>query len=112
MAEDAKPGHNAPKSEEVMGFINRVERLEEEKAALSDDIKAVKQEASEAGITTKALNKILRDRKEQRKMGREAYKEFQDEVDILVDTLGQSYWAFDQTDIEDTAAAGESAAVH
>lgn len=111
MAEDAKPGHNAPKSEEVMGFINRVERLEEEKAALSDDIKAVKQEASEAGITTKALNEILRQRKQQRKMGREAYKDFKDECDILVDSLGQSYWAFEQADIED-AAGGESAAVH
>ena len=69
MAEDAKPGHNAPKKEEVMSFISRIERLNEEKKDLSEDIKNIKKEASEAGITTKCLNEILRQRKMQRLSG-------------------------------------------
>lgn len=114
MAEDAKPGHNAPKKEEVMSFISRIERLAEQKKDISEDIKEVKKEASQAGITTKSLNEILRLRKLQRDMGRDAYTEWHDEVEVLTDSLGQAFWNFEQGDLEDAASepADNVAALH
>ncbi len=47
----------------IKAFIERVERLEEEKAALADDIKDVYAEAKATGFDTKTLRKIVRLRK-------------------------------------------------
>ena len=48
---------------ELRQLIERVERLEEEKATLQDDIKEVMAEAKGRGYDTKALRAILRLRK-------------------------------------------------
>lgn len=48
---------------ELRQFIERIERLEEEKAAISDDIKDVKAEAKGRGYDTKAINTIIKLRK-------------------------------------------------
>ena len=50
-------------AEEILRFIERVERLEEEKASLSDDIKDVLAEAEGRGYSAKALRAIIRLRK-------------------------------------------------
>lgn len=48
---------------ELRQFIERVERLEEEKAAIADDIKDVMGEAKGRGYDTKAIRTIIRLRK-------------------------------------------------
>ena len=48
---------------ELRQFIERIERLEEEKASISDDIKDVYGEAKGRGYDTKAMKTIIRLRK-------------------------------------------------
>ena len=51
---------------QLKSFIERIERLEEEKKALSDDIKDVYGEAKANGFDTKVLRKIISLRKQDR----------------------------------------------
>jgi uncharacterized protein (UPF0335 family) len=48
----------------LRAFIERIERLEEEKAALAEDIREVYAEAKSTGFDTKALRAIIRMRKQ------------------------------------------------
>ncbi len=48
----------------LRAFIERIERLEEEKAALTADIREVYAEAKSTGFDTKALRTIIRMRKQ------------------------------------------------
>jgi uncharacterized protein (UPF0335 family) len=48
----------------LKAFVERIERLEEEKKALADDIKDVYGEAKAMGFDVKALRVIIRMRKE------------------------------------------------
>ena len=50
-------------ADQLKSFIERIERLEEEKAALAGDIKEVFLEAKGNGFDTKAMRKILSLRK-------------------------------------------------
>lgn len=62
-------GHNSGETTETIAatelrqFIERVERLEEEKAAIQGDIKDVMSEAKGRGYDTKAIRKIIGMRK-------------------------------------------------
>lgn len=47
----------------LQSFIERIERLEEEKAALAEDIKEVMGEAKATGFDTKTIRKIVKMRK-------------------------------------------------
>jgi uncharacterized protein (UPF0335 family) len=47
----------------LRSFIERIERLEEEKRALADDIKEVFAEAKGAGFDTKIMRQIIKIRK-------------------------------------------------
>lgn len=49
--------------DQLKTLIERIERLEEEKAALQNDIKEVYAEAKGNGFDTKALRKVIRIRK-------------------------------------------------
>ena len=49
--------------EQLKSFIERIERLEEEKKALSDDIREVYAEAKGNGFDTKIIRQIIRLRK-------------------------------------------------
>ena len=49
--------------ERLRSYIERIERLEEEKKALSDDIREVYSEAKGAGFDVKILRQIIRLRK-------------------------------------------------
>lgn len=48
---------------QLRGFVERIERLEEEKATIAEDIKSVKDEAKAAGYDKKVLAEMLRLRK-------------------------------------------------
>lgn len=49
---------------QLRAFVERVERLEEEKKGIADDIKDVMAEAKGNGFDTKALRQIIRERKQ------------------------------------------------
>lgn len=55
-------GHNS--KEQIRAFVERVERLEEEKKAIADDIRDVYAEAKGNGFDVKALRTIVRLRKQ------------------------------------------------
>lgn len=57
-------GHNSIAKDQLKSIIERVERLEEDKAAVASDIKDVYAEAKGNGYDTKALRAIVRYRKE------------------------------------------------
>lgn len=48
---------------QLIGLVQRIERLEEEKASLSADVREVYAEAKEAGFDVKALRRVLALRK-------------------------------------------------
>ena len=50
-------------SDRLRSFIERVERLEEEKKALAEDIKEVFSEAKSAGFDVKIMRQIIKIRK-------------------------------------------------
>lgn len=65
---DQKPRPNADATQTVAAgqlrsYIERIERLEEDKKAIADDIKDVFAEAKGAGFDTKAMRAIVRLRK-------------------------------------------------
>jgi uncharacterized protein (UPF0335 family) len=71
MSDAAKTDEIATGTEEVnsghlRAFIERIERLEEEKRALSDDIKDVYGEAKANGFDVKIMRKIVSIRKQDR----------------------------------------------
>ncbi len=59
-------------------FIERIERLEEEKKAMADDIKDVYAEAKSNGYDTKTMRTIVRLRKME--------KHHRDEAEMLLET--------------------------
>ena len=56
-------GHNSLAPERLASLVQRIERLEEEKKALSDDIKDIFEEAKSAGFDTKVLRALIRERR-------------------------------------------------
>ena len=69
---------------ELREFVERFERLAEEKAALSDDQKQVKLEAKAKGYDMKAFAEIIR----RRKRDRAELEEHLAIVDLYGDVLG------------------------
>ena len=64
-------GHNSDGADDIgdvagkrlLAFIERIERLDEEKSALAEDIKEVYAEAKGVGFDVKTMRKIVRIRK-------------------------------------------------
>lgn len=57
-------GHNVSQAaKSLAGFIKRIERLEEEKKALSEDLKLVYAEASSGGFDNKVIREIVKRRR-------------------------------------------------
>lgn len=71
MTEESKIGHNSVSGDRLKSFIERVERLEEEKKAAGEDIKDVYSEAKVAGFEPKILKKIVALRKQNLEKRRE-----------------------------------------
>lgn len=66
--ERAVPGHNKTKSFTVSaatlkGYVDRLEKMDEEKKAVADDIKDIYQELKGNGYDAKAIRTIVRERK-------------------------------------------------
>jgi len=64
------PGHNSKKAtaggisaDRLKSFVERIEKLEEEKAAIAGDIKDVYSEAKGVGYDTKTIRKVVALRK-------------------------------------------------
>lgn len=57
--------------DQLRAFVERIERLEEEKAALTADLREVYAEAKSTGFDTKALRAIVRLRKQEESERRE-----------------------------------------
>ncbi len=68
----------------LKSFIERIERLEEEKAALAEDIKEIYGEAKAVGFDAKTIRKIVR----LRKMDIEKRREEDDLLEIYKAALG------------------------
>lgn len=71
-------------AEQLRLLIERVERLEEEKKGISDDIKDVYGEAKATGFDTKTMRKIVR----LRKISRDARMEEEALLDMYKTALG------------------------
>jgi uncharacterized protein (UPF0335 family) len=63
MADDDTPTSQTVAAGQLRALIERIERLEEEKKTISDDIKEVYAEAKGTGFDTKAIRVIIRLRK-------------------------------------------------
>ena len=69
-------------AEQLRQFIERIERLEEEKRGFADDIKDVYSEAKSTGFDSKTMRAIIRLRKME--------KHHRDEADALMETYRQA----------------------
>lgn len=70
--------------ERLRAFVERIERLEEEKKALSDDIREVYSEAKGTGFDVKVLRQIIR----LRKMDSSDRSEMEEILDVYKRALG------------------------
>ncbi len=68
----------------LRAFIERIEKLEEEKRAIADDIKDVYAEAKGTGFDAKILRKIV----SMRRMDREKRREEEEILDLYLTALG------------------------
>ncbi|CAK7259132.1 MULTISPECIES: DUF2312 domain-containing protein [unclassified Shinella] len=71
-------------ADQLRAFIERIERLEEEKKTIADDIKDVYGEAKGTGFDTAILRKVIQIRKQDR----DARKEQMAILDTYLDALG------------------------
>jgi uncharacterized protein (UPF0335 family) len=63
-------GDNSIDGEVLKGFVERLERLDEEKQSILDDMKDVKGEAKNKGLDTKTLDRILKLRRQDKEIRR------------------------------------------
>ncbi|MEK7265793.1 MAG: DUF2312 domain-containing protein [Pseudomonadota bacterium] len=82
----AAPGATTVAAERLRTFLERVERLEEEKTTISGDIKEIFAEAKGEGYDTKTLRKIIR----LRKMDRAQREEEEALLDLYLSALGEA----------------------
>jgi uncharacterized protein (UPF0335 family) len=72
--------------DQIRAFVERIERMEEEKRAIADDIKEIYAEAKGNGFDTKVLRQVVRIRKQDRaeRMEQEAL------LDLYLTALGMN----------------------
>ncbi len=70
--------------ERLQSFIERIERLEEEKTALSEDVKEVYSEAKSAGFDIKIMRQVIR----LRKLNSSDRREQEELLDLYKNALG------------------------
>lgn len=68
----------------LKAFVERIERLEEEKAGLSEDIKDIYAESKAVGFDTKTMRKIIR----LRKMDKEKRREEDELLELYKSAIG------------------------
>jgi uncharacterized protein (UPF0335 family) len=77
---------NGVTASQLKSFIERIERLEEEKAGISADIKEIFAEAKGTGYDTKALREVLKLRREDKRQR----AELEALVELYCSALGMS----------------------
>ena len=77
-------GDNSVAADQVRAFIERVERLEDEKRGLAEDVKSVFAEAKGRGLDVKILRKIVAIRR----MDRDKWREENEILDVYLTALG------------------------
>lgn len=86
----AKEGHNSENGEvsgtRLKSFIERVERLEEEKKSMAEDIREVYAEAKATGFEPKIMRKIV----SLRKANIEKRREEQELLDLYMAAIGMA----------------------
>ena len=70
--------------DQLKSLINRIERLEEERAALSADIREVYAEAKGGGFDTKIMRMVIR----MRKLDKADFQEAEAMLDLYLSALG------------------------
>jgi uncharacterized protein (UPF0335 family) len=83
-AEHMSEGGNALDGGHLKAFIERIERLEEEKKAIADDIKEVYAEAKGTGYDVKIMRKVVSIRKQDHNKRREE----EEILDLYLSALG------------------------
>jgi len=61
---EPQAGHNSISKDQLRSIVERIERLEEEKKTISDDVRGIYVEAKGGGWDVKALRTIVRLRKQ------------------------------------------------
>lgn len=79
-----KAGHNSIDSPQLRAFIERIERLEEEKRATAEDIKDIYAEAKGTGLDAKIIRKIV----SLRRQDSHKRKEEEEILDVYMSALG------------------------
>lgn len=72
MADDVTDSSQTVAAGQLRAFIERIERLEEEKKTIADDIKEVYAEAKGTGFDVKAVRQLVRMRKQDQAERQEA----------------------------------------
>jgi uncharacterized protein (UPF0335 family) len=85
IASGGAAGATTVAGERLKSFLERVERLEEEKATIAGDIKEVFAEAKGEGYDTKTMRKIIR----LRKMDKAKRQEEEALLDLYLSALGE-----------------------
>lgn len=78
-------GENAIAGDRLKSFIERIERLEAEKAALTADIREVYSEAKAAGFDAKVMRQVVR----LRKMDVQDRREQEELLDLYLHAVGE-----------------------
>ena len=85
MNETARIGDNSGVSgDRLRSFVERIERLEEDKAAVAEDIGAVYSEAGSDGFDKKIIRQVVK----LRKMDKQKREEQQELLDLYLSALG------------------------
>ena len=79
-----KRANGAFAKDHLRSFVERIERLEEEKAALLGDIREVYSEAKASGFDTQIMRQVVR----LRKLDRADFQEHEAVLDLYVSALG------------------------
>ncbi len=77
-------GHNSAGNDQLRLFVERLERLDEEKKGIADDMRDVLSEAKSQGYNTKMINEM----RKLRKMESNDRAEFEAERDTYKSALG------------------------
>lgn len=87
----SEPGNNSGISaERLKSFVKRIERLEEDKAAIAEDLREVYSELKSTGFDAKIVRVIIRERKieiEKRRERDELLELYRSALGMLADTL-------------------------
>ena len=81
---DTKDGSASISAEQLRSFVDRIERLEQEKAGIADDIKDCYAEAKSLGYDVKILRKVI----SLRKRKPDERREEQELLEIYLRALG------------------------